>query len=256
MSIIDFETVNKYMLTTEFVSVIKKPDTNVLDNNDKCKEDGEVKITIRDNFFTPSQKDTLFWCFYVIKYGFSEYEFIGNKAFVKEKDEKFKLIEMLRSNIQLLKTKKVKNIKEHVEDELANKEMIHMKTFIALCIAHNLNVLFIHNRKCYDLCSVEGGKYHVIHYFDNSLKDKSYKVSNDYKANHYSYELNVPDEKLDEYKSNYFVWECMDKPLKSITAYKLEELVILCNQLHIQEKMKGFKKMNKKDLYELLVQTI
>ena len=41
-------------------------------------------------------------------------------------------------------------------------------------------ILFIHNRKCYDLCSVEGGKYHVIHYFDNSLKDKSYKVSNDY----------------------------------------------------------------------------
>ena len=98
---------------------------------------------ITDNFFYPMEKDSLFWCYFIIHHGFSKYEYPGATSFVNEKTEKFKSIELMRANKQQLKTKKIKNIREDVEDELANKQIIGMKTFIALCIASNINIMFI-----------------------------------------------------------------------------------------------------------------
>ena len=86
-----------------------------------------------------------------MKNGYSDYEYPGTTTFAREKELKFQYIEMLRSNKQLLKTKKIKNLREDIEDELANKEKIGMKTFIALCVASNLNILFIHKKKCFQL---------------------------------------------------------------------------------------------------------
>ena len=240
MSLIELE---KYMLTNEYIS---QHSISLLKPITKC------------NFFTPKQKDTLFWCFYIIKYGMTDYDYIGNISFTKEKEEKFKLIDFLRLNIRLLKEKKMKNIKEDIEDELANKEIINMKTFISLCIVYKFNILFIHNRKCYNLLSMEGDPYHVIHYItNNSVTNNSIKNGNgNKKTQYYSYELNASQEKLEHYKNTYFNWECINKPLKSITAYKLEELVEICKKMDLQDKMNELSKINKKDVYELLVMNI
>ena len=235
MSLVELQ---KYMLTSDYISQ-NQPATTI----PKCK------------FFTPNQKDTLFWCFYIIKYGMTEYEYMGNTSFTKEKEEKFKFIDFLRLNVRLLKEKKMKNIKEDIEDELANKEIINMKTFISLCIVYKFNILFIHNRKCYDLLSMEGDPYHVIHYITNNSTNNSKKNGNN-KSQYYSYELNTSQEKLNHYKNTYFNWECIHKPLKSITAYKLEELVEICKKMDLQDKMNELSKINKKDVYEIIVMNI
>ena len=53
------------------------------------------KRSINENY-KPKQIDSLFWCFYILKYGYSNYEMeIYNKYFVVEKAEKFKYIELL-----------------------------------------------------------------------------------------------------------------------------------------------------------------
>ena len=44
--------------------------------------------TKKVDFFIPEEKDRLFWIFYIIKNGFSDYEYPGNTSFVKEKEEK------------------------------------------------------------------------------------------------------------------------------------------------------------------------
>jgi hypothetical protein len=44
----------------------------------------EQKSKERINMFTPKQKDSLFWCFYILKYGEQKYEMLENINIVLE----------------------------------------------------------------------------------------------------------------------------------------------------------------------------
>ena len=217
----------------------------------KCKEakkSFEVKLKdtpkkVANSFFSPRQKDSLFWCFFIIKNGFSAYEYPGTTTFAKEKELKFEYIEVLRKSKQTLKVKKIKNLREDVEDELANKERIGMKTFIALCIATNINVLFIHKKKCFELILIEDEPIYVIHQKEENGHTKYY------------YEEDVTKETIDQYRKTYFSWDNVDKPLKAPSAYKLEDLQNLCTKVGIMVQTCN-KKKTKKELYDLLITSI
>jgi len=237
-----------YMLTGKtLISALKYNREQKNEKNEKTLGNNKLvetsaKPSKDTSFFIPPEKDGLFWCFYVIKNGFAAYEYPGATSFVNEKAEKFKLIESLRTKKQVLKTKKIKNIKEDVEDDLANKSKIGMKTFIALCAADNINILFIHKRKCFELMCEDDNPFHVIHWQENPEK--------------YCYEMNASKEVLDNYRSTLFKWESLEKPLKAMTSYKVDELMDLCKKLGLEEKMKTAGKKTKKDLYELLIMNI
>ena len=125
-------------------------------------------------------------------------------------------------------------MKEDIEDELANKEKIRMKTFIALCLVENISVLFIHKKKCFVLdCGSDS--YYVIHQNDHPEK--------------YVIEMDTKKEIWDNYKMNYFHWESLDKPLRAVSSYKVDELIQMCKKLGIE----NIDKKNKKELYELLL---
>lgn len=202
------------------------------------KKDTEV-----NNFFYPKEKDGLFWCFFIIQNGFEKYEYPDTTSFVNEKTTKFKLIEHMRHNKQQLKSKKIKNIKEDVEDELANKQTIGMKTFIALCISHNINIMYIHKRKCFEIIFDEESPVYVVHCINNA----------DCSAYKYCYQQNVTKEQLEIYRTEYFNWESFDKPLKAMSSYKLDELTELAKRLGLSENGCDLSKKTKKDLYEMLV---
>jgi hypothetical protein len=249
LSQLDNANIKKYedfMLTGKTIVRTLKIKNDIITDGKKERKDkkevNEVKKNTDSSFFIPPEKDGLFWCFYVIKNGFAAYEYPGATSFVNEKAEKFKLIESLRTKKQVLKTKKIKNIKEDVEDDLANKCKIGMKTFIALCAAENINILFIHKKKCFELMSEEDNPFHVIHWYDNPEK--------------YCYEMNLSKEALDKYRNTLFKWESLEKPLKAISSYKSDELIELCSKLGLQEKVDNLNKKTKKDLYELLIMNL
>lgn len=235
-----------YMLTGKTIIRTLKIKNDIITDGKKQQKDkkeiNESKKKSDSSFFIPQEKDALFWCFFVIKNGFAAYEYPGTTSFVNEKAEKFKLIESLRTKKQILKTKKIKNVKEDVEDDLANKSKISMKSFIALCAAENINVLFIHKRKCFELMCEEDNPFHVIHWYDNPEK--------------YCYEMNLSKEALDKYRNTLFKWESLEKPLKAMSSYKSDELMELCNKLGLQEKVDNLNKKTKKDLYELLIMNL
>jgi hypothetical protein len=187
-------------------------------------------------FFSPKQRDSLFWCYYIIKHGFAAYEYPGTTTFAREKELKFEYIMTLRNSKQALKVKKIRNLREDVEDELANKERIGMKTCIALCIASNINLLFIHKRKCFELILDEDEPIYVIHQHDNPTR--------------YSYEIDVSKEQIQQYRITYFPWESVDKPLKAPSAYKVDELIELSTKAGI---LGEGKKKTKKELYDALL---
>lgn len=199
------------------------------------------KPKLSEELYKPKQNDSLFWCFYILKHGFSNYEMeINNQYFVVEKTQKYKYIELLRKNKDLLKIHKIKPFTE-LEDDLANKEKISIKTFFALCILENINILLIDKRKIYELICIdidEKNPINIIHRNSQSLE--------------YHIELNVSIDKLTHYRETYYKMNGFGNSLKSISSYKMEELLDLCNKLNITVNSSK-KKMTKKDIYELLI---
>ena len=218
-------------------------ETEVKETIKKTKVKETKKINkVKETMYRPKQKDSLFWCFYILKYGFSNYEMeINNQYFVVEKNEKFKYIELLRKNKDLLKLHKIKPLTQ-LEDDLANKDKISPKTFFALCVLENINVLLVDKRKVYELL-INDSPINIVH-----RNNETY---------YHSIELDVTEEMCNKYRETYYKLTNFDTTLKGIGSYKLQELTELCQKLNINiedHKDKTLKqKMNKKDIYELLV---
>lgn len=219
-----------------------KPESQV----EKPVEKQEKSI---DKNYYLKQKDSLFWCFFILKYGLSKYEMeIGNQHFVVEKQEKFHYIETLRQNKELLKMHKIKPL-SGIEDDLANKERISIKTFFALCIIENINILLVDKRKIYEIQMNDDPLVNVVH--RNSIS--------------YEHYIEFSAESVAKYRETYFKVSGFDDTIKAMSAYKVDELLELCDKLGIN--IKDAKSCNsekngsivkkikysKKDIYEFIV---
>ena len=233
--------VKEFKIKDTLVKEPKVKDTLVKES--KIKETLVKESKVKETMYRPKQKDSLFWCFYILKYGFSNYEMeINNQYFVVEKNEKFKYIELLRKNKDLLKLHKIKPLTQ-LEDDLANKDKISPKTFFALCILENINVLLVDKRKVYELLINDSPTINIVH-----RNNQTY---------YHSIELDVTQDICNKYRETYYILTNFDTSLKGIGSYKLQELIDLCNKLNInieEHKNKTLKqKITKKDIYELLV---
>jgi len=212
------------------------------DNNKNNKKySSEKKI---EKYYYIKQKDTLFWCFYILKNGFSNYEMdCNNKYFTIEKQEKYKYIEYLRQekNKNLLKMFKIKPLLE-LENDLANKDKITLKTFFGLCLIEGINIIIVDSRKIYELTCSDNNKINVIH--NNS--------------NEYYIELEPNDIDINKYRTEYFLMPSFDYKLKAISSYKVDELFEISSKLNINlennKNDKDKKKLLKKDIYEIVCQ--
>jgi hypothetical protein len=200
-----------------------------------------------ESIYKPKKKDSLFWCFYIIKYGISKYEMeIGNQYFIIEKQEKIKYIELLRENKNkdLLKNHKIKPLTQ-LEDDLANQDRISIKTFFALCIVENINIILIDKRKLYESIIIDDPKIHIVH-----RNSETYE---------HHIQLDILPENINTYRELYYKMPSFDIGLKSISSYKLDELLELCKKFNISinsesnHDNKPIKRVTKKDIYELLV---
>jgi hypothetical protein len=218
------------------------------------EQNNEIKTDVKrkkDTMYRPKQKDSLFWCFYILKHGFSNYEMeINNQYFVVEKNEKFKYIELLRKNKDLLKIHKIKPLTE-LEDDLANKDKISIKTFFALCALEKINILLVNKRKVYELLCTDIDEKHPVNVVHRNNESYEHFI-----------ELDLTEEAITKYRETYYKMSSFDATLKSMGSYKLEELIDLCKKLDInidqkvnenKNKKEGKQKMTKKDIYELLV---
>lgn len=211
---------------------IRKSQIHIAVNKEQKKFVKPVTVE-KNSLFCPREKDTLFWCFYVMKHGDTSYEMLKHRNFIIEKKLKFEFIEQIRSDKQVIKTYKIATL-THLENNLANEERVDVKTFLNLCIIENLNVIYI-NKKTYFKLSIsdtDTNSIHVIYCLDN------------YKYGHEQTTTN------NDITNNLFPLESIDKPIKAISAYKVQELVDICNKLSIETTCKD----KKKDLYELLIQ--
>ena len=222
---------SKHMLTLKNMSNISIITNEITSNKPNIVVPKKNMTTVNDIFF-PKQRDQLFWCFYVILQGHSEYE-MTNNFFTLEKETKYKWIEVFRGRKELFKPIKVsRNV---VEDELANAKAITMATVKALCHLNDVNVFYVDDKKYYEITTNSEKPFYLIEKVDGryGLKEK------------------IPIEKVEYYREHYWKLENLDKPLKAVSSYKADELKDICKRLHIDSSNMTKPKMYEKILSKL-----
>ena len=104
------------------------------------------------SFFTPRQKDSLFWCFNIIANGLSGYEYEKN-YFTAEQEFKVKIIERIKNgeNKQILKQHKMS--KNMIESGLMGSKSsgISPKILYALSLFYNVNIFYVYKNTYYEM---------------------------------------------------------------------------------------------------------
>lgn len=202
-------------------------------------------------FLLPKQKDSLFWCFYIMKYGDVQYELLDEINVVIEKKLKYECIEKVRQNKQLLRTYKYATL-SHIENQLANEKNIDLPTFLSLCVLENMNVFYIHNKTRFELQMNDSDDFFMLNKLDgNNGKTKQHGYGC---ISCKSTEPKITQE-LEYYKTTLFQIHNIEKPLKALSSYKVSELVEMCNKLGLNViNLENGKHKSKGQMYELLVQ--
>lgn len=235
------DSLKKYMLTEERIdhylsySIHNKINKKEINCKNDLKYVKEVK-KIENPFFIPRQKDTLFWCFYILVNGIDKYENLNIINVVVEKTLKIEYVERLRLKKDLLKMHKCGALL-HLENSLVNEQKIDMKTFIALCILENINVLYVKKNCYFELEMNSQSTVQIIHFFPE--KHKFGLEENSFKAV--------------EYRNALYHITNVEKPIKAISSYKSEELVEIGEKLGLETKKTDGKTMLKKDIYEKII---
>ena len=190
-----------------------------------------TKSEKNDQLFIPKYKDTLFWCFYIIRNGFSEFSLVGNQFFKIEKETKIACIEYLRTKKELLKKNKWK--RNYIETDLLNNAVISPTTFICLCALYDIDITII--------------KDHYYYIYGKKTQNIVKKSGDQYGLYNVHWAL-VKKELV-----NYWAVDSLTKPLKGVSSYKVGELKRICKQLGLKiYKREGKGVLNKKEIYNLI----
>lgn len=199
----------------------------------------------KKNIFIPREKDTLFWCFYIIINGDVNYETLYNKNEVIEKQIKIKYIEKIRKEKQTLKIYKFDSL-TNIESNLVNDNFINRKTFLSLCALENINIIFINKKTYFELLMNDSNNIFIVHEINNTANGK-YNIK-------YGFEIG-DGEMINNIKSTLYRLDNIEKPVKAFSSYKTQELLDICNKLAIEVINKDTNKTkSKKDLYEGIIQ--
>lgn len=203
-------------------------------------------------YFTPSQSNSLFWCFYIIYNGFASYEYESN-YFTAEQKFKIQTIEKVKKGENKIVFKENKISKTSFESGLMGSTNITVKTLYALCLCYNVNIFYVYKNTYYEMITntkspvyiikynTETNNYSIIMPVDTQIKETSIE--------HKEYIENI--------KQKYWKLDNLEKPLRPITIYSVNDLVNICSKLDIDiicEKTK--KRKTKAELYSSILQSL
>lgn len=206
--------------------------------------------------YKPKQADTLFWCFYILKHGIFKYEIdTTHGVFALEKAEKFRYIGELRNHPERLKMHKIKPLNE-LEDALSSQDGINLKTFFALCAVENLSVILLKGQKRFEINTEKGGGEEKEGEKGGEKEVVVVRSCSPRGKPEYMMEFIHDIKEVGQIRSSHFLVDGWDTTiaLKSMTAYKLEDLKIMAGQLNVAM-AKGVK-LTKKMLYDQIVEQL
>jgi hypothetical protein len=183
-----------------------------------------TKSDPKSSYFT-DKTDSLFWCLYIAAHGHPAYESIGRGYSNVEIAEKQKIIEFVRKNQGIAKTKVM--AQEIMSDLMTNKRASLMVLPALAAFYKKQIVITKQNRFYIDIPGTEDS-------------DTLYLIKNE--RGNYGIDYSNPSPNLNKLirLNNY------DKPLAAISTYKIGDLTELAIQVGIDTTVKR----NKADLYQ------
>jgi hypothetical protein len=196
----------------------------------------------------PKQQDTLFWCIYIIAYGYGEYINIDRNYGVAELENKKKIADYLQVNGSKMKQTNYKitkaAVQEIMSEFLTNQKDTSFQCLLALCVYHNINIVILHNNNKLMLEFM----YEVDYGIDN--KENPFYVLKKDGYGKYSVDTEKKTWKeVQEMKNQYVCLDNHMKPMKAASHYKLEDLDTLADKLGVLDVTKKYKKA---ELYHLV----
>jgi hypothetical protein len=194
--------------------------------------------------YFPRKPDTLFWCVYIALHGTKEYNQIGLHYGNVEIEEKQKMMELMRKTPNIIKNAN-KKITKVSSQEIMSDFMTNKRTTVDM-----LMIFAVYNNMRIILVNVD----------NKNQPDKSYTVlgSQIYtqtvviykKNNYYGLEMEYQEQKMEEILTNLFCMEQIDRPLKAITNYKIDELEAIAYKLNVDYTTS---KLKKQELYNAIL---
>jgi len=206
------------------------------------QKDKSVKQSFfKPSIFIPNENDSLFWCYYIILNGDTTYEMLNNRNILVEKKYKIDYVNKIRTNKQIVKTYKIDTL-TNIENNLANDNCINIKTIMTLCAIDKINIIFISRKTYFEFLMNDDKPIYIIRELHSKYNKK------------YGFEI-LDTHMLEEIRNTLYKVEILDKPIKALSSYKVQDLIDICNKLVIDivNKETG-KNKTKNELYESIIQ--
>jgi hypothetical protein len=210
--------------------------------------------TMSKYLYTPNVKnDTLLWCAYIMIHGIEKFECVENH-YTESNAFKFQMVEYIRARKTLLKPHKISA--SSVEESLVHKPYITLETFQGIAVCYNLSVCIIQDRKIFEVGRSDNDK-------NTFILEKIRGKFGVYLGMAVS--AGAGAALLAHVRDTYWSMENISSPIRSISAYKVQDLIDICRKLEIPEtkvvlgdfgSIVSQKKKTKPELYEDIVRMI
>lgn len=176
------------------------------------------------NIFYPSEKDTLFWCFFIIIKDMASYMMNQRNQFQIEQQMKINYIPRAKENWLDIKKHKIK------KSNLVFQQNLTIDFFIILCILEKINIFILRKKMYYSLIFDETKPINIVSFQHNKM---GLYILND----------NERAQKIEYITNNFVCIPHIHKPLKGISLYKIKDLKEICKRLDIVSDNKTKKEM-------------
>ena len=200
--------------------------------------------TIRlSDLFTPTQKDSLFWCLYVAMYSSGEYSAIHRNYGVKKMEVNQEILDYLKTNTNLLKQvnhKFTKTAMVELQADLSiNLQSTSLVNVYAYLCFYKFNVYIINKEK----------RSYLPFIFDSELPSYFIYVDG---FGQYKLQLEpITTSCVENLHTDFVCLEGLNKTLKGLSAYKVADLITIAEKLKLPSE-----KVKKNDLYDSILETI
>jgi hypothetical protein len=250
------ETLGEYMLTKEFagryVCPTSKTQSLVVDtvhvqalSVDKVHVQVEAipetvmatpTVESESTWISPRQSDTLFWCLYAIHYGYNDYLQVGRNYGIRLLEVKKEIGEWIQKNQSKMKQTNYKITKAAVQEImsecLTSPRDTSPLSLLAYLAFFNLNVVMVNETETLGIRFIG----------DVDSENPTYVVKRDTYGKYKIQEDPLGVDELVSMETTCFFLETYEKPLKTISHYKVDELEALAKKRGVFDAGKKYKK--------------
>lgn len=256
-----FDTIESIQQLTPYMLTVENK-TKIMDSLDSLNSMNLIKETTELNnstppvetfiivtppkcsVFFPQRENSLFWCMFIAQHGYAEYEYIGKKYANRELQEKQLIADTMKKTPSTMKNTnhKITNIMcQEIISELIIVKPSSLITIFAFIAYYKKHVIIVNGNTHMFFSFTKSISFDANEWHDNS-------VILEYKNSDFGIELEVTKEKIENIMKNTFRLESIEKPLKSISSYKVTELENIARLLQMTLETS----LKKSELYDVI----